>query len=84
VLTYQYDALNRVIRKTVPERSGLTAAQTRDDYYDYDAMGLQTKARVSFLWKRHVVTRRTRKSQSPDAIAARGLRHARPMRLRKG
>ena len=43
---HQYDALNRVIRKIVPERAGLTAAQTRDVYYDYNnALGLQTKAR---------------------------------------
>jgi RHS repeat-associated protein len=49
-LTYLYDNLNRVIRKTVPERSGLTAAQTRDVYYDYyHALGLQTKARFDGL-----------------------------------
>jgi RHS repeat-associated protein len=49
-LTYVYDNLNRVIRKTVPERSGLTAAQTRDVYYDYyNALGLQTKARFDNL-----------------------------------
>jgi RHS repeat-associated protein len=49
-ITYLYDNLNRVIRKTVPERSGLTAAQTRDVYYDYyNALGLQTKARFDNL-----------------------------------
>jgi RHS repeat-associated protein len=49
ILAYLYDSLNRVIRKTVPERAGLTAAQTRDVYYDYDARGLQTKARFDNL-----------------------------------
>jgi YD repeat-containing protein len=49
-LTYLYDNLNRVIRKTVPERAGLTAAQTRDVFYDYyHALGLQTKARFDNL-----------------------------------
>ncbi|HEV2817649.1 MAG TPA: RHS repeat-associated core domain-containing protein [Allosphingosinicella sp.] len=48
-LGYQYDNLNRVTLKTVPERpSGpqmLTAAQTRDVYYGYDLQGLQLYAR---------------------------------------
>jgi len=44
-LTYQYDALNRMIVKTVPERAGLTAAQTRDVYYGYDLRNLQLFAR---------------------------------------
>ncbi|MEA3051817.1 MAG: hypothetical protein QOG72_720 [Sphingomonadales bacterium] len=49
-LTYAYDNLNRVIRKIVPERAGLTAAQTRDVYYDYNhALGLMTKARFDGL-----------------------------------
>ena len=48
-LTYQYDALNRLTAKIVPERSGLTAAQTRDVYYDYDLRGLQTRARFDSL-----------------------------------
>jgi YD repeat-containing protein len=48
-LTYQYDALNRMSAKIVPERTGLTAAQTRDVYYDYDLRGLQTKARFDSL-----------------------------------
>ena len=46
VLAYQYDALNRMTAKLVPERAGLTAAQTRDVYYEYDLRGLQTA--VSF------------------------------------
>ena len=49
VLTFQYDALNRMIAKFVPERAGLTAAQTRDIYYDYDLRGLQTRARFDSL-----------------------------------
>src|SRR3954466_4093666 len=49
-LTYVYDALNRVVAKIVPERAGLTAAQTRDVYYDYNhALGLMTKARFDAL-----------------------------------
>jgi RHS repeat-associated protein len=48
-LTYQYDALNRMTAKIVPERSGLTPAQTRDVYYDYDLRGLQTRARFDSL-----------------------------------
>jgi RHS repeat-associated protein len=48
-ITYQYDALNRVTRKTVPERPtgprALTPAQTRDVFYDYDLRNLQTLAR---------------------------------------
>jgi RHS repeat-associated protein len=49
VLSYQYDALDRMTVKIVPERAGLTAAQTRDVYYDYDLRGLQTKARFDGL-----------------------------------
>jgi RHS repeat-associated protein len=49
VLTFQYDALNRMIAKFVPERPGLTAAQTRDVYYAYDLRGLQTEARFDSL-----------------------------------
>ena len=48
-LAYQYDALNRLTRKTVPERltgpQALTAAQTADVYYGYDLRGLQLFAR---------------------------------------
>ena len=45
VLSYQYDALNRMIVKIVPERAGLTAAQTRDVHYGYDLRGLPLYAR---------------------------------------
>jgi RHS repeat-associated protein len=48
-LSYQYDALNRMKVKLVPSRTGLTAAQTRDVYYEYDLRGLQTKARFDSL-----------------------------------
>jgi RHS repeat-associated protein len=48
-LAYQYDALNRMTVKIVPERAGLAAAQTRDVYYDYDLRGLQTRARFDSL-----------------------------------
>jgi RHS repeat-associated protein len=44
-LTYQYDTLNRMILKIVPERAGLTAAQTRDVFYGYDNRNLQLFAR---------------------------------------
>ncbi|HEY5713578.1 MAG TPA: RHS repeat-associated core domain-containing protein [Allosphingosinicella sp.] len=45
VIAYQYDALNRMIVKQVPERSGLAATHTRDVYYAYDLRNLQTGAR---------------------------------------
>jgi RHS repeat-associated protein len=45
VITYQYDNLNRAIRKTVPERAGLGTVHTRDVFYQYDIRGLQLWAR---------------------------------------
>jgi RHS repeat-associated protein len=45
VLTFHYDALDRMTAKIVPERAGLAAVHTRDVHYDYDLRGLQTKAR---------------------------------------
>jgi RHS repeat-associated protein len=45
VLTYQYDALNRLSVKVVPERAGLDPGYTRDIFYGYDNRGLQTYAR---------------------------------------
>lgn len=48
-LSHQYDALNRVITKIVPERAGLAATHTRDVYYGYDLRGLQTLARFDSL-----------------------------------
>lgn len=44
-LTFQYDALNRMTVKIVPERAGLAAIHTRDVHYGYDLRGLQTYAR---------------------------------------
>lgn len=43
--SYQIDALNRVTKKTVPERVGLSSTHTRDVFYGYDLRGLQTYAR---------------------------------------
>ncbi|NJS14219.1 MAG: RHS repeat-associated core domain-containing protein [Sphingopyxis sp.] len=48
VLTYQYDALNRMTLKVVPERASLAATHTRDVYYGYDLRGLQTYARFDY------------------------------------
>lgn len=45
---FNYDQLNRVVSKIVPERVGLAATHTRDVYYGYDLRGLQTYAR--FDW----------------------------------
>jgi RHS repeat-associated protein len=56
VLTFQYDGLNRMKAKLVPSRTGLTAAQTRDVYYDYDLRGLQIKARFDSLAGEGVAT----------------------------
>ena len=41
---FHYDALNRLSAKIVPERDGLTPAQTRDVHYEYDNRGLMTAA----------------------------------------
>jgi RHS repeat-associated protein len=45
VISYTYNALDRMTVKTVPSRADLTAAQTRDVYYGYDADGHQLYAR---------------------------------------
>jgi RHS repeat-associated protein len=44
-LTYSYDALDRMTRKTVPEREGLAPTHTRDVFYGYNVLDLQTFAR---------------------------------------
>jgi RHS repeat-associated protein len=44
-LTFTHDNVNRMTRKTVQERSGLSATHTRDVFYLYDIRGLQTRAR---------------------------------------
>ena len=49
VLTYSYDALNRVSVKVVPERVGLSVYHTRDVYYGYDNRGLQLYARFGSI-----------------------------------
>jgi RHS repeat-associated protein len=44
-LTYNFDALNRMTVKTVPDRAGLDAAHERDVYYSYNVRGQMTSAR---------------------------------------
>lgn len=44
-LTYDFDALDRMWRKIVPERSDLDATHTRDVYYGYDSFSRMTYAR---------------------------------------
>jgi RHS repeat-associated protein len=44
-LTFDFDALNRMKYKIVPERSGLDPSHTRDVYYEYDSFGRMTYAR---------------------------------------
>jgi RHS repeat-associated protein len=44
VLLFEYDAQNRVRRKDVPPRAGLSSQQTRDVYYTYDNLGQQLVA----------------------------------------
>jgi RHS repeat-associated protein len=44
-LNFSYDALNRLILKDVPTRSGLSTSHTRDVYYGYDLLGRLTYAR---------------------------------------
>ena len=44
-MTYTYDALDRMTRKTVPERSGLHPLHTRDVTYTYDLLDNQRSAR---------------------------------------
>lgn len=56
VLTYEYDALNRMSVKVVPERVGLASTDTRDVYYAYDLRGLQRIARFDSLGGEGVVS----------------------------
>ena len=44
VLGYQYDALDRMIAKVVPQRAGLPATDARSVYYSYDVLGHQLGA----------------------------------------
>lgn len=48
-LGFQYDALNRMTVKAVPERTGLGPVHTRDVHFAYDLRGLQTRARFDGL-----------------------------------
>lgn len=48
VITYNYDALNRMTSKIIPDGGGLPNWATRDVYYGYDLRGLQLYAR--FDW----------------------------------
>ncbi len=45
VLAYQFDALNRMIQKIVPQRAGLPAADARSVFFSYDLWGRQLTAR---------------------------------------
>ncbi|RXZ63901.1 RHS repeat-associated core domain-containing protein [Pelagerythrobacter rhizovicinus] len=45
LISYQYDALNRMTRKTIPNRADLAAVHERDVFYSYDLRNLQTRAR---------------------------------------
>ena len=49
VLAFTYDNLNRITKKTVPERAGLAATHTRDVFYSYDLRSLQLQARFDSL-----------------------------------
>jgi RHS repeat-associated protein len=46
---FTYDALNRPVKKVIPERSGLSSGATRDVYYVYDLQGHQIDARFDSL-----------------------------------
>jgi RHS repeat-associated protein len=48
-LTFQYDPLNRMSAKLVPERSGLDPSFTRDVYYSYNLLNLQRTAQFDSL-----------------------------------
>ncbi len=45
ILTFQYDSLNRMILKIVPERAGLDPTHSRDVHYGYDSGDRQLFAR---------------------------------------
>jgi RHS repeat-associated protein len=45
ILSFTYDALDRLTVKTVPDRAGLDSAYERDVYYAYDLRGLPLSAR---------------------------------------
>ncbi|WP_123639971.1 hypothetical protein [Tsuneonella flava] len=69
------DALDRLTRKVVPERSGLSSTHTRDVYYGYDLMGRPLYARfdsasgdgISFAYD--VLGRMTSTTQAMDGVS---------------
>ena len=75
ILTFNYDALNRITSKIVPARAGLAATHTRDVYYGYDLRGLQLFARfdsasgegLSFTYDNH--GRMTGSTQAMDGAS---------------
>ena len=56
VLTYAFDGLNQMTRKTVPQRANLSATLTRDVFYEYDIRGLPAKSRFDALSGEGVTT----------------------------
>ena len=81
--TYQYDALNRMTAKIVPERTGLSSIHTRDVFYAYDLLGNVTRARFNALSNGFGLTyyydgmgRPTREYQSSADGVARGVQSA--------
>lgn len=48
-LAMTYDNLNRMTKKVVPERSGLSPSHTRDVYFAYDLLGSMTEAQFDSL-----------------------------------
>lgn len=74
-LTYQYDGLNRMTVKYVPERGGLSSTHTRDVYYSYDPRGLQTAAQFDGIGGEGVTFaydgfgRKTQETLSMDGVS---------------
>jgi YD repeat-containing protein len=51
-LAYQYDALNRMTVKIVPERAGLDPTHTRDVHYEYDLRSPADQGKVRQPFRR--------------------------------
>ena len=45
LISYNYDALDQVISKIIPQRAGLPSTHARSVYYSYDLLGRETAAR---------------------------------------
>ena len=45
LIQYEYDDLNRMTKKTIPDRGGLGSIHERNVVYEYDLRGLQTSAK---------------------------------------